>query len=66
MESSSDYETKKDGKRLNSILLSDMEWELLNDLVNLLSPFEEATRFLGGSKYITYSMMYPIIQEIKK
>ena len=28
--------------------------------------FEEATRYLGGEKYITHSIMNPIIEEIKK
>jgi hypothetical protein len=66
MECDTDYETKKDGKRLRAILLTDAEWELLQDLTNLLQPFEESTTYLGGSKYITYSIMYPIIQELKK
>ncbi|CAH1770014.1 6434_t:CDS:2, partial [Entrophospora sp. SA101] len=53
------------GKRLKKILLSDEEWELLKELVKILKPFEEATTYLGGSSYITFSMMYPLIQEIK-
>ncbi|CAJ0857544.1 13323_t:CDS:2, partial [Entrophospora sp. SA101] len=65
MESESDYDTRKDGKRLKKILLSDEEWELLKELVKILKPFEEATTYLGGSSYITFSMMYPLIQEIK-
>lgn len=66
MESDSDYETRQDGKRLRAILLSDQEWNLLKNLIDLLKLFEEATTFLGGSKYITYSVMFPIIKELKK
>jgi hypothetical protein len=65
MESESDYDTRKDGKRLKKILLSDEEWELLKELVKILKPFEEATTYLGGSSYVTFSIMYPLIQEIK-
>ena len=28
--------------------------------------FEEATRYLGGEKYVTHSIMHPIIKEIKR
>ena len=35
-------------------------------LVNLLALFEEATTFLSGSNYVTLSLVYPTISEIKK
>lgn len=65
MESESDYDTRKDGKRLKKILLSDEEWDLLKELIKVLKPFEEATTYLGGSTYVTFSIIYPLIQEIK-
>ena len=46
-------------------MLSSDEWILLQDLVITLGPFEEATRYLGGEKYVTHSIMIPIIQRIK-
>jgi len=42
-------------------MLTSDEWELLQYLIIILGPFEEATRYLGGEKYITYSIMAPII-----
>src|SRR5437764_8687305 len=47
-------------------MINSDEWELLQELILILGPFEEATRYLGGEKYITHSIMNPIIEEIKK
>jgi hypothetical protein len=47
-------------------MLSLDEWDLLQHLVIILGPFEEATRYLGGEQYITHSsIMIPLIEEIK-
>jgi len=46
-------------------MLSSDEWDLLQHLVIILGPFEEATRYLGGEQYITHSIMIPLIEEIK-
>ena len=37
----------------------------LQELVITLSPFEETTSYLGREKYITHSIMNPIIEQIK-
>ena len=37
----------------------------LQDLIIILGPFEEATHYLGGEKYVTHSIMIPIIEQIK-
>ena len=58
-------DAKKDGKQLEKIMLSSDEWELLQELVITLGPFEEATGYLGGEKYITHSIMNLIIEQIK-
>jgi len=58
-------DAKKDGKQLEKIMLSSDEWELLQELVITLSPFEEATDYLGEEKYITHSIMNLIIEQIK-
>ncbi|PKC05692.1 hypothetical protein RhiirA5_378425, partial [Rhizophagus irregularis] len=42
-------------------MLSDDEWKLIEDLLNLLSIFEDVTRLLSGAKYCTISLMYPAI-----
>ncbi|CAB5336539.1 unnamed protein product [Rhizophagus irregularis] len=42
------------------------EWDLIQNLVDILEPFAEATDYLGGSSYCTYSIINPVIEEIKK
>jgi hypothetical protein len=36
-------EEKADGNRLKKVILNDNEWELLDELCNILAPFEKAT-----------------------
>jgi hypothetical protein len=61
-----DQDSKKDYKTLHSIMLSSEEWDLLKDLKPVLRPFAEATDLLGGSNYGTFSMMNPILIQIKR
>ncbi|CAG8706944.1 5843_t:CDS:2 [Rhizophagus irregularis] len=64
LSTSTDREIKKDGNRLKRLLLTDDEWELLDQLVDLLMPFEEATHEFSGNSYITLSRVIPIIKEM--
>src|SRR4051794_5931951 len=57
---------KKDGKQLEQFMLSSDEWDLLQQLILVLNPFEEVTKYLGDEKYITHSIMHPMINEIKR
>jgi hypothetical protein len=57
-------EEKADGNRLKKNLLKDNEWELLDELCNILAPFEKATRDFSGNTYITLSQMFPIITNL--
>ncbi|CAG8821996.1 41951_t:CDS:2, partial [Gigaspora margarita] len=52
---SSTQKDQKDAKRLKEIQLTDDEWDLMKDLVDILGPFFETTEKLGGSEYITIS-----------
>ena len=56
-------EDKKDGTKLKKIMLSEEEWDLLDDLIDVLTPFEEATRYFSGGTYITFSRMILTIKE---
>ncbi|GES97108.1 hypothetical protein GLOIN_2v1789800 [Rhizophagus clarus] len=56
---------RKDGKRLREINLTDSEWDLLKDLLQVLGPFEEATRYLGSSYYSTHSLMRHVVETLK-
>ncbi|CAB5181548.1 unnamed protein product [Rhizophagus irregularis] len=60
----SDLDSKKDGKKLKEIMISDHEWDLLTDLKEILSLFAEATTELGGSKYVTNSLHVRMLIEI--
>src|ERR1051325_7990318 len=61
-----DSDSKKDYNRLNSIMLTSDEWNLIQDLIPILKPFAEVTEILGGSTYCTHSIMNPILINIKK
>nr|CAG8435302.1 12316_t:CDS:2 [Entrophospora candida] len=59
-------DNKKDGKRLERIMLNDSEWILMNDLVQIFSGFEELTRKFSGKSYVTFSVVYPLINSLKE
>src|SRR6266536_1592286 len=61
-----DRDSKNDYKRLNDIMLTLEEWDLIRDLIPILQPFAAATEILGGSNYCTHSIMNPILIDIKK
>src|SRR6266540_4612570 len=58
-------EAKKDYNKLVIRNLKDYEWDFLNKLIEVFKPIEEATEWLGGQKYCTLSLMYPVIQALK-
>ena len=59
------YEAKKDYKKLKNRYLKDYEWDLLNKLIEIFKPIEEAIEWLGGQKYYTLSLMYSAICILK-
>jgi hypothetical protein len=60
----SDPSTRRDGKRLKEINLTDGEWQAINQLIIILEDFAGATEYLGGSKYTTISLMYSVLAVI--
>ncbi|GBB83515.1 hypothetical protein RclHR1_10210010 [Rhizophagus clarus] len=46
-------------------MLKIYEWNLLDKLIELFKPIEDAIEFLGGQKYCTLSLIYPTIQVLK-
>jgi len=61
-----DPDTRRDGKRLRDINLTDDEWQAIGKLVNILGDFAGATEYLGGSNYTTISLMYSLLAVISK
>ncbi|GBC05973.1 hypothetical protein RclHR1_06530013 [Rhizophagus clarus] len=57
-------EEKTDGIRLKKIMIKDNEWELLDELCNILALFEKATRDFSGNTYVTLSQMFLIITDL--
>jgi hypothetical protein len=57
-------EEKADGNRLKKVILNDNEWELLDELCNILAPFEKATWDFSGGTYVTLSQIVPIITNL--
>jgi hypothetical protein len=51
---------------MNSIIPSSEEFELLEELIEILTPFDEATQFLSGSKYPTLGFMTPMLEELAR
>ena len=60
-----DLSSKKDYRQLEERMLNAYEWDLLDRLIELFKPIEDATEFLGGQKYCTLSLIYPTIQALK-
>ena len=58
------YEEKVDGIKLKKLILNDSEWELLDELCNILAPFEKATRDFSGNTYVTLNQMVLIITNL--
>ena len=66
LNASKDRNSKEDAKRLMKINLTNDEWDVMRDLLEVLGPFAELTEKLEGTKYATMSYMYPGIARLKK
>ncbi|CAB4475854.1 unnamed protein product [Rhizophagus irregularis] len=60
-----DNNAKEDVKRLNKVNLTNDEWEIIRDLLEILGSFAELTERLEGTKYATMSYIYPGIIKLK-
>jgi hypothetical protein len=58
------HDEKVDSSKLKKVLLNDYEWDLLDELCNVLASFEKATRDLSGNTYVTLSKIVPIITSL--
>jgi hypothetical protein len=59
-----DPDSKRDYKRLKQIMIEEEEWDVIKNLIPILKPFAEATNYLGGNKYCTYTIMVPTLIKI--
>ena len=45
---------------------SPVEWHLIEDLVDVLQPFKNATTYLSSGRYLTLSVLGPLLMKTKK
>ncbi|CAB4489292.1 unnamed protein product [Rhizophagus irregularis] len=56
----------KEGKKLEELYSTIHEWKVIKEIVELLNPFEAATRLLSGVKYPTIGFTYPCICNLRE
>ena len=66
MTDTSSYTIRKESEKLEALSPTVYEWKIIKELVELLNPFEEATRLLSGSKYPSIGFTYPIMHNLKE
>lgn len=52
------------GRKTEDLQITPAEFNLIQDLVNMLRPFFDATELLSGSKYTTVSLVYPTVVQL--
>ena len=52
------FNIRKNGKHLKDIMLTESEWELIIELLQVLELIEKVTTCLGGFKYTTHNLLY--------
>jgi len=56
----------KEGEKLEELYPTVYEWKVINEMVELLEPFEKATCLLSGIKYPTIGFTYPVMYNLKE
>ncbi|CAG8722449.1 6851_t:CDS:2, partial [Gigaspora rosea] len=64
LENSNNNDNRRDGTNIRDKLLTNEEFSIARELVNLLSPFDKATEILSGSNYATLGIMVPTVEEL--
>ncbi|CAG8713759.1 16141_t:CDS:2, partial [Cetraspora pellucida] len=57
---------RRGAEMMSSFLSSENEFELLNELIVILSPFDKATQFLSGSEYLILGFMTSMLEELTR
>ena len=65
MNDTSSY-TRRKNEKLEALYPTIHKWKVIEELVELLDPFEKATRLLSGSKYPSIGFTYPIIYNLRE
>jgi hAT family C-terminal dimerisation region len=57
---------RKEGEKLEELYPTVHEWKVIKEMIELLNPFEIATRFLSGVKYPTIGFAYPSMCNLRE
>lgn len=57
---------RSEKREIRQLMIKDRHWELARDIVKILAPFENVTAVLGGQKYVTASLLLPLVQKLRK
>ena len=57
---------RKEGEKLEGLCLTVHEWKIIREMVEILKPFEEATRLLSGINYPTIGFTYPAMYNLRE
>jgi hypothetical protein len=58
-------DARADGRHLRAIMITDSEWEAVEELADMLKPFHDVTTYLSGSSYPTMSAVYPAVLKLR-
>ncbi|RIB15386.1 hypothetical protein C2G38_2319598 [Gigaspora rosea] len=64
--SKKDRASQLEGEKLDRLCLTVDEKNFIENMIDLLSPFEMVTRRICGAKYPTLNLVYPCIEVLKK
>ena len=52
-------------KKFRDLIMDDRQWKLAEEFVDVMRPQETATSILGGQKYVTASLVLPVIVSVR-
>ncbi|CAG8473561.1 22983_t:CDS:2, partial [Cetraspora pellucida] len=66
MNADTNYNIRKDAIYLKSLMITEEEWRVLEELTVLLAPFAKITELLNSSNYFILSFMWPAITTLTR
>ena len=60
-----DPDARKDGRKLQQLVLREEEWNFVQKLLKLLEPFDSATEYFSAGRYPTIAFIHPLMEAMK-
>ena len=54
-----------DGRRLRAIMITEEEWTTVEELIKILKPFDDVTKYISAGTHPTMSIIYPTIVALR-